>query len=136
MTEVEMKQAIEQLKAENHNDEEILGAFFKMFQDDKLTSDELDGITNLMGYHFSDEFAALPDEQKKTMGYEKVENPNVDKETVEDAKEVDKPEDNGEDKGDAESNPESNENDDKSEDKSEDKSDEEKEAMRLFGLKK
>lgn len=127
MTEVEMKQAIEQLKAENHNDEEILGAFFKMFQDDKLTSDELDGITNLMGYHFSDAFAAMSDEDKKKNGYKTVENENVDKETIEDAKEVE-PEEKDEDEPESES-----ESEDKGD--SEEDSDEEKKAMHLFGLK-
>ena len=119
-----MKQAIEQLKAENHSDEEILGGFYKMFQDDKLTFDELDGITNLMGYHITDEFKAMSPEEQKTKGYEEVEG-EADKETIEDAKEI-KPEEKAEDE------------EEKSEEKSEDKedSDEEKKAMKLFGLDK
>ena len=126
MTEVEMKQAIEQLKAENHSDEEILGGFFKMFQNDKLTFDELDGITNLMGYHITDKFKALSPEEQKTKGYEMTE-VEADKETIEDAKEI-KPEEKAEG---GEEKPE-----EKPEEKSEDDSDEEKKAMKLFGLDK
>ena len=125
MTPEEMKKAIEQLKATGASDEEILGGFYKMFQDDKLTIDELEGITNLMGYHFSDEFKAMSPEDQKTKGYEETEEPaeGVDKQEVEQAKESDESEDKPEDKSEG-----------KSEDE-EDESEEEKRAMKLFNNK-
>lgn len=128
MTVEEMKKAISQLKAEGHNDEAILGAFYKMFQDDKLTLEQLDGIVNLMGYHLTDEFQAMSPEDQKTKGYEEVDEPaeGVDKEQVEEAKETEPAEDKGESpEGDSENKPEP-------ESEPEDESEEEKRAMKLF----
>lgn len=135
MTIPEMESAIKQLKAEGHGEEEILGAFYKMFQDDKLTLDELDGIVNLMGYHLTDEFKAMSPEDQKTKGYEEVDEPaeGVDKEDIEDAKEAEsdeepeKEESEPEDKGEEDS-------DDENEGSEEDE-DEEAKAMKLFGTK-
>ena len=120
-----MKKAIEQLKATGASDEEILGGFYKMFQDDKLTIDELEGITNLMGYHFSDEFKAMSPEDQKTKGYEETEEPaeGVEKKDIEEAKESDESEDKPEDKFEGKSEEE------------EDESEEEKRAMKLFDNK-
>lgn len=82
MTVQEMKSAIEQLKAEGHDEQSILGAFYKMFQDDKLTIDELDGIVNLMGYHLTDEFKNMSAEDQKVKGVKKTEEPAKDAEDV------------------------------------------------------
>lgn len=125
MTIEEMKKAISELKAEGHEEEEILGAFYKMFQDDKLTIDELDGIVNLMGYHLTDEFKAMSPEDQKTKGYEEVEDTEEEsgKELTDDGKEA------------------SGNDDDTEEDKleedddEEDESEEEARAMKLFGQK-
>lgn len=126
MTPEEMKKAIEQLKATGASEEEILGGFYKMFQDDKLTIDELEGITNLMGYHFSDEFKAMSPEDQKTKGYEETEEPaeGVEKEEVEEAKETE-----------PEEKPEEKESEEKEPEKEEDDSEEEKRAMKLFDNK-
>lgn len=129
MTETEIQKSIEQLKAEGHSEEEILGGFYKMFQNDELTLDELDGIVNVMGYHLTDEFKAMSPEDQKTKGYEETDEPaeNVDKEQVEDAKENEggeKPEAGDDsDKGEGEKKPESEEDD----------SEEKERAMKLFG---
>lgn len=124
MTVDEMKQAISQLKADGHNDDEILGAFYKMFQDDKLDLEQLEGVVNLMGYHLKDEFKAMSPEDQKTKGYEKVDEPaeGVSNEQVEEAKEEE---------------PEEKPAEEKPEEKPEgDESDEEKRAMKLFEGKK
>lgn len=111
MTVDEMKQAITQLKADGRSDDDILGAFYKMFQDDKLDLEQLDGVVNLMGYHLKDEFKAMSPEDQKTKGYEVVDEPaeGVSNEEVQEAKE---------------------------EEPEEDESDEEKKAMKLFEGKK
>ena len=118
MTLDEGKKAIEQLKAEGHSEEEILGAFYKMFQNDELTFEELDGVVNLMGYHLTDEFKNMSPEDQKTKGYEETDKPaeGVDEKEVEEAKEID-------------SNDEP-EKDDESE--KEDESEERERAMKLF----
>lgn len=101
MTPEELNKAIEQLKAEGYSEQDILGSFYKMFQNDELTLDELDGVVNAMGYHLTDEFKNMSPEDQKTKGFEEVDEPaeGVDKEEVEEAKEVeteseDKTEDN------------------------------------------
>ena len=146
MTLEEGKKAIEQLKAEGHSEEEILGAFYKMFQNDKLTLEELDGMVNLMGYHLTDDFKAMSPEDQKTKGYEETEEPaeGVDSEEVEEAKETEGGEkaesegdnedsntDNSEDSGDSDNSEDSDDDDEEFEEDSE----EEKEyAMKkLFG---
>ncbi len=123
MTPEDLGKAINQLKSEGASEEEILASFYKMFADDKLTLDELDGVVNYMGYHLTEEFKNMSPEDQKTKGIEKTDEPaeGVDEKDVEDVKEI--PEDKPEEK---------------SEDKPEDKpneEDEEKEAMRLFGTK-
>lgn len=134
----EGKKVIEQLKAEGHSEEEILGSFYKMFQDDKLTLDELDGFVNLMGYHLTDEFKAMSPEDQKTKGYEETEEPaeGVSEEEVEEGKEEGKeakePEGEAEDKGEEPEAEEAKPEDKGDESESED--DEEKKAMKLFGL--
>lgn len=127
MTLDEGKKAIEQLKAEGHSEEEILGAFYKMFQNDELSYDELDGIVNLMGYHLTDEFKNMSPEDQKKKGYEETEEPaeGVDKEEVEEAKEV-------EDKGQAEEEVEEVEEKETDEESDEDESEEKERAMKLF----
>jgi len=127
MTLDEGKKAIEQLKAEGHSEEDILGAFYKMFQNDELTFEELDGVVNLMGYHLTDEFKAMSPEDQKKKGYEETEEPaeGVDKEEVEEAKETD-----GKDEEESESVEKKEE---KSDDGEEDESEEKERAMKLFG---
>ena len=128
MTVAEMQKAIDQLKAEGHSEEEILGSFYKMFQNDELTIDELDGITNLMGYHLTDEFKAMSPEDQKTKGYEETNEPaeGVNEKEVEEAKE----DENG---GEAESKEDEKSGEADKSDETE-KSDEEKEAMKLFNV--
>ena len=145
MTLEEGKKAIEQLKAEGHSEKEILGAFYKMFQNDKLTLEELDGMVNLMGYHLTDDFKAMSPEDQKTKGYEETEEAaeGVDSEEVEEAKETEGGEkaetegdnedsgtDNSEDSGDSDNSDDSDDDEEFEED-----SDEEKEYVmkKLFG---
>ncbi len=126
-----MNKAIEQLKAEGHTEEEILGGFYKMFQNDELTLEELDGIVNLMGYHLTDEFKAMSPEDQKTKGYEETDEPaeGVDEKDVEEGKETE-PEDKPEEKSEDE---EPEDKEEKSDSDSEDDEDEEAKAMKLFG---
>ncbi len=135
MTLDEGKKAIEQLKAEGHSEEEILGAFYKMFQNDELSFDELDGMVNLMGYHLTDEFKNMSPEDQKTKGYEETEEPaeGVNKEEVEEAKEIDNNE-KSDSNEESDSKEESEDESDKEKnDESEDESEEKERAMKLFG---
>lgn len=129
MTIKEMQGVIDQLKAEGHDEQVILGAFYRMFQEDELTLDELDGIVNLMGYHLTDEFKNMSPEDQKVKGVRKVDDAE-NTEDVEDAKEF------GADKNKSGEDDKSEEDDeDDSDEKEEDESDEEAKAMKLFGQK-
>ena len=81
MTEAQVNEVIKKLKEEGHDEEEILYSFYKMFQNDEITFDELEGLTEAIGYHITDDFRNMSAEDQKTKGYEEVEE-------VEDAKEV------------------------------------------------
>ena len=129
MTVDEAKKAIEQLKAQGNDENAILGAFYKMFQDDKLTMEQFEAMVNLMGYHLTDEFKAMSPEDQKVKGIEAADEPaeGVDQEQIEDAKE-----DEGAKEPETESEPDSEPDSEPEEDESE----EEKRAMKLFEGKK
>lgn len=133
MTVDEAKKAIEQLKAEGNDENAILGAFYKMFQDDKLTMEQFEAMVNLMGYHLTDEFKAMSPEDQKVKGIEAADEPaeGVGQEQIEDAKE-DEGGKEPETKPDSESEPEPK----SEEEPEEDESEEEKRAMKLFEGKK
>lgn len=65
MTIEEAKKALQQLKDEGETDDEILGGMYLMYQHDEMTLDDLRTMTELLGYEFTDEFDALPEEEKK-----------------------------------------------------------------------
>ena len=95
MTEAQVNQVIETLKNDGKSEEEILGAFYKMFQDDKINFEQLEALTEALGWHITEDFRNMSDEDRKTKGYEEVEDevsPEVDEETVEEAKEVEEDE--------------------------------------------
>ena len=76
MTVEELKQAINQVKSQGYSDEEILGGFYRMYQNNEISLDELDGIVNLMGYHLTDEFLKMSNEEKKTQGVRRINKEN------------------------------------------------------------
>lgn len=134
MTPEELNKAIQQLKSEGHTDEEILGGFYKMFQNDELTIDELEGITNAMGYHFTDDFKAMSPEDQKTKGYRETEDEaaeGVTQKEVDDAKEVDS--DSEEDEDEPKGNPVDNKKPKDDDDSDKEDEDEKERAMKLFG---
>lgn len=124
MTPEELNKAVEAMKADGATEEDMLGAFYKMFQEDKISFEGLEALVEGIGYHITDEFRAMSDEDRKTKGYEEVETENVSEEAKEEAKEV-------------ESAPASSESSASSSSKAdEDNDDEEKKAMALFNYKR
>lgn len=130
MTLDEANKVINGLKAEGHSEEEILGAFYKMFQNDEIDINGLEGLVEAMGWHLTEEFKAMSPEDQKTKGYEEIEDGEETPKAVEEAaKEHPSNEDEVSDK-----NPQAEGNAPASESKEEDE-DEEK-AMKMFGLNK
>lgn len=70
MTVEEVKKVVEELKNEGMTEDEILAAFYAMFCDGKITSEQLEGLTLAMGYELTEEFKNLSDEEKKHFGEE------------------------------------------------------------------
>lgn len=128
MTAQEVKEAFEELKAQGETEEDIAGALYMMFQEDKISLDELKELVQFLGYELSPEFLAMSPEDQKTKGWaeeESGENENkpaegVSKEDVEAAKEY-KPEDK---------------DDSDKDDSDKDDNDEESRAKKLFGFDK
>lgn len=126
MTINEAKEAIAELKAQGNTEEEIAGSFYLMFCDGKIDVNQLDALVNLLGYHLTEEFLAMPEEEQKTQGFEKKDEAA---EGISD-KEVDEAKDD-------ETNPVKSEAKEESEESEEaeeaEEEDEEKKAMKLFG---
>lgn len=115
MTGQDFNKVVEQLKAEGYDEKAILGSFYRMFQEDEITLDELEGMVTLMGYHLTEEFKAMSPEDQKTKG----------------VRETDDKEDLPE--GMTDGGKEFNEDEAEAEDDDDDDSEEEKKAMKLFG---
>ena len=125
MTLDEANKVIDGLKAEGHSEEEILGAFYKMFQNDEIDINGLEGLVEAMGWHLTEEFKAMSPEDQKTKGYEEIEDGEETPKAVEEAvKEHPSSEDEVSDK-----NPQA-EGNAPAEDEDEEK------AMKMFGLNK
>lgn len=125
MTLEEAKAAIEDLKAQGETEDDILKVLYLMFTKGEFDVETLRALVGTMGYEFTEEFEAMSDDDKKTKGWEREDDPEksgLDKEEIEKAKEF------GDD-DDEEKEPE-----DEPEDESEE--DEKKRAMKLFGLDK
>lgn len=68
MTLEEAKEAIEQFRAEGDSDEDMLKSFYMMYANDDITLDDLRVLTELVGWHFTEEFEAMSEADKKTKG--------------------------------------------------------------------
>lgn len=89
MTMEELKNAIDKLKAEGETEEEMLSVFYGMYIEGDITLENLRTIIGVLGYEFTEEFEAMSEEDKKTKGWVKDDEPakGVDKDEIEDAKE-------------------------------------------------
>lgn len=149
MTRKQVENVINSLKAQGYSEEDILGSFYAMFADDKMSLEELEDIVKLLGYELNDEFKALSPEEQKTKGYEEKEDEvkeGVTKEVVEDAKEITPnetkkevaPAKNADEEEEKEAKKlfglENNKKAKKEKDDDEDEDEEEKQAKKLFGL--
>lgn len=141
MTVNEGKKAMDEMMAQGTTEEEMLGILYLMFQDDKLTFEELEALVDALGYEITEEFRNMSPEDQKTKGYETTDDTaeeGVSEEDIEDAKEVGGDEDGGnepeEDEG-ASKDGEEDKKDNASE-KDEDEEAELDKARKLYGFDK
>lgn len=74
MTVEEAKKVIEELKAQGETEDDIVGIFFMMFQDDKLSLEEFEDLIGLMDYELTEEFKNMsPEQQKSDEAWEEIE---------------------------------------------------------------
>lgn len=119
MTVEEAKKVIEELKAQGETEDDIVGIFFMMFQDDKLSLEEFEDLIGLMDYELTEEFKNMsPEQQKSDEAWEEIED--------EEGNPVEEP------APESEEAPESDKEDAAS-DEDKEKADDEK-ARKLFGL--
>lgn len=117
MTVEEAKKVIEELKAQGETEDDIVGIFFMMFQDDKLSLEEFEDLIGLMDYELTEEFKNMsPEQQKSDEAWEEIED--------EEGESLEEPA------------PESEEAPESDKEPAEEESEEEKEekARKLFGL--
>jgi hypothetical protein len=134
MTPEEAKSAIDTLKKDGLGDEEILYSFYRMFQDDKITIEGLEGLVETLGWHLTEEFKAMSPEDQKTKGYEEIEDEGGEGATETEIEAVKEYPDKADEVSDT--NPQTDGSEEtKAEPASTDDKDEEKEAMKLFGMK-
>lgn len=124
MTPEEVKSAFEELKSEGMDDNAILVALGKMFQNGDVDKDQLGALIHQLGYEFTEDFAAKDEEQSRKDAL----SGNGGEGEPEESDESDESDDESEDESDE---PEGDEEDDE-----EDEEREREYAKRhLFGLK-
>lgn len=64
MTVDDANKAIKQLRDAGYSDDEILYSFSKLYFDNKIDLDGLNGLVNILGYHFDDEFLKMSKEEQ------------------------------------------------------------------------
>lgn len=135
MTPQEATQLVEKLKKDGLGDEEILYAFYRMFQEDEITVEGLEGLVETLGWHLTEEFKTMSPEDQKTKGYEEIEDEGGESATETEVEAVKEYPDKADEVSDTNPQTEgSKEEEPDSTDKDKDE-DEEKEAMKLFGVK-
>ncbi len=55
----EAQKVIDTLRNEGKTDEEILYSFARLYFDDKINLDGVDGLVNMLGFHLDDEFKRM-----------------------------------------------------------------------------
>lgn len=70
MTVEEARKAIDEMESQGASKEEIAGAFYLLFRDDKIDTEQLEALVNLLGFELNDEFKNMGPEDQKEKGFE------------------------------------------------------------------
>lgn len=132
MTVKEAQKAMNEMKAQGVTDDDLLGVLYLMFQDDKLTFDELEALVDSLGYQITEEFRNMSPEDQKTKGFKETGTEDgaaegVSQGEVEEAKEMESDETKDSEESDGQEKEPENKNDDE---------DELKQARKLYGFDK
>ena len=69
MTVKEGRKMVEMLKKEGFNEEQIVGGFYQLYIDGKVTVEQLQDLVKLVGWEVTEEFLNMSEEDKKTKGW-------------------------------------------------------------------
>ena len=70
MTVEELNQVFDTLRKENGaTDEDLLGMCYLLYQEEKITTEQLEEMIDVLGYEFTPEFAAMSEEDKHEKGF-------------------------------------------------------------------
>ena len=73
MTVEELEEVFDTLRKENGaTDDDLLGMCYLLYQEEKITTEQLEAMIDVLGYEFSPEFAAMSEEDKHVKGYETI----------------------------------------------------------------
>lgn len=75
MTIEEARKVIDELESQGASKEEIAGSFYLLFRDDKIDTEQLEALVNLLGYELTDEFKNMSVDEQKESGYELTNDP-------------------------------------------------------------
>ena len=70
MTVKEGLKMVEMLKKEGYDEEQIVGGFYQLYIDGKVTVEQLQDLVKLVGWEVTEEFLNMSEEDKKTKGWE------------------------------------------------------------------
>ena len=77
MTVKEGRKMVEMLKKEGFDEEQIVGGFYQLYIDGKVTVEQLQDLVKLVGWEVTEEFLNMCEEDKKTKGWEVVEDEEI-----------------------------------------------------------
>ena len=77
MTVKEGRKMVEMLKKEGFDEEQIVGGFYQLYIDGKVTVEQLQDLVKLVGWEVTEEFLNMSEEDKKTKGWEVVEDEEI-----------------------------------------------------------
>lgn len=78
MTIEELEQVFETLRKENGaTDDDLLGTCYLLYQENKITTEQLEAMIDVLGYEFTPEFVAMSEEDKHIYGYVEVDEENI-----------------------------------------------------------
>ena len=77
MTVKEGRKMVDMLKKEGFDEEQIVGGFYQLYIDGKVTVEQLQDLVKLVGWEVTEEFLNMSEEDKKTKGWEVVEDEEI-----------------------------------------------------------
>jgi hypothetical protein len=63
----EARKTIAELKAQGSDEDQLIGIFYQMYKEGKIEIEDFEALMQLIGYHLSEEFLQMSDEEQKNI---------------------------------------------------------------------